>query len=143
IVERTAILRRLIHAAGEIAGIAYEEGDADIALDKAEQLIFTIGQRHAQQGFAPIYELLVTYMEKLDHLHQNRGQIVGTPTGFTDLDKLTGGLQKSDLIILAARPAVGKTSLALSLAHNTAVKHKRTVAIFSLEMSKEQLVQRL
>ncbi|HET8911533.1 MAG TPA: replicative DNA helicase, partial [Ktedonobacteraceae bacterium] len=82
-------------------------------------------------------------MNKLDQLHDQRGRVVGVPTGFTDLDRLTGGLQRSDLIILAARPAVGKTSLALSLAHNAAVKFKNSVAVFSLEMSKEQLVQRL
>ncbi|MBE3559928.1 MAG: replicative DNA helicase [Ktedonobacteraceae bacterium] len=143
IVERTAILRRLIHAAGQIAAMAYEEGDADAVLDKAEQLIFTIGQRHARSDFSSLRELLSDYMVKLDQLHERRGSIVGTPTGFTDLDRMTGGLQKSDLIILAARPAVGKTSLALSMAHNAAVRHRRSVAIFSLEMSKEQLVQRL
>ncbi len=143
IVERNCILRRLIHAAGQIAAIAYEENDADVALDKAEQLIFNISQRHARSDFSLLRDLLSEYMNKLDQLHERRGTIVGVPTGFSDLDRLTGGLQKSDLIILAARPAVGKTSLALSLAHNTAIKHQRSVAIFSLEMSKEQLVQRL
>ena len=143
IVERTAILRRLIHAAGEIAATAYEEGDANVALDRAEKLIFGISQRHARADFSPLSELLSDYMAKLDQLHDRRGQVVGVPTGFTDLDRLTGGLQKSDLIILAARPAVGKTSLCLSLAHNAAIKHGQSVAIFSLEMSKEQLVQRL
>jgi replicative DNA helicase len=143
IVERTAILRRLIHAAGEIAAIAYDEVDADLALEKAEQLIFGIGQRHAHSDFSPLRDLLSDYMNKLDQLHERRGTIVGVPTGFTDLDRLTGGLQKSDLIILAARPAVGKSSLALSLAHNSAIKHQRSIAVFSLEMSKEQLVQRL
>ena len=142
IVERTAILRRLIHAAGQIAAIAYEEGDADIALDKAEQLIFIIGQRHARSDFSTLRDLLSQYMGKLEQLHEHRGTIVGVPTGFTDLDRLTGGLQKSDLIILAARPGIGKSSLALSLAHNTAVKFQNSIAIFSLEMSKEQLVQR-
>src|SRR3954447_21735023 len=143
IVERTAILRRLIHAAGQIAAIAYEEGDANIALDKAEQLIFAISQRHAHADFSALRDLLSDYMNKLDKLHERRGTIVGVPTGFTDLDRLTGGLQRSDLIILAARPAVGKTSLCLSIAHNSAVKHNQSVAVFSLEMSKEQLVQRL
>ena len=143
IVERTAILRRLIHAAGEIAAIAYDEVDANLALEKAEQLIFGISQRHAHSDFSPLRDLLTEYMSKLDQLHERRGAIVGVPTGFTDLDRLTGGLQKSDLIILAARPAVGKTSLALSLAHNSAIKHQRSIAVFSLEMSKEQLVQRL
>lgn len=143
IVERTALLRRLIHAAGQIAAVAYEEGDAEAALDKAEQLIFNISQRHARADFSALRDLLSDYMAKLDQLHERRGTIVGVPTGFTDLDHLTGGLQRSDLIILAARPAVGKTSFALSLAHNAAVKHQQSVAVFSLEMSKDQLVQRL
>ncbi len=142
IVERTAILRRLIHAAGQIAAVAYEESDADVALDKAEQLIFEISQNHARSDFSALRDLVSDYMEKLETLHERRGTIVGVPTGFTDLDRLTGGLQRSDLIILAARPAVGKTSFALSLAHNSSIKHGRSVAVFSLEMSKEQLLQR-
>ena len=143
IVERTAILRRLIHAAGQIAAIAYEEGDADIALDKAEQLIFNIGQRHARSDFSHMRDVLAEYMDKLDKLHERRGTIVGVPTGFTDLDRITGGLQKSDLVVLAARPGIGKTSLALSLAHNASLKYHNSIAIFSLEMSKDQLAQRL
>ncbi len=143
IVERTAILRRLIHAAGQIAAIAYEEGDADIALDKAEQLIFNISQRHARSDFAHMRDILAEYVNKLDQLHERRGMIVGVPTGFTDLDRLTGGLQKSDLIVLAARPGIGKSSLALSLAHNAALKYHNSIAVFSLEMSKDQLAQRL
>ncbi|GAC1693045.1 MAG: hypothetical protein PVS3B1_31720 [Ktedonobacteraceae bacterium] len=137
IVERTAILRRLIHASGQIAAVAYEEADANIALDTAEKLIFGISQRHARADFSPLRDLLGDYMARLDQLHEHRGTIVGVPTGFTDLDRLTGGLQRSDLIILAARPAVGKTSLGLSLAHNAAVKHGQSIAVFSLEMSKE------
>ncbi len=143
IVERTSTLRRLIHAAGQIAAVAYEEGDADIALDKAEQLIFTISQRHTRSDFSSMEDILASYMNKLEQLNARRGSIVGVPTGFTDLDRLTGGLQRSDLIILAARPGVGKTSLALSLAHNSAVKFQNSIAVFSLEMSKEQLAQRL
>ncbi|QBD80890.1 replicative DNA helicase [Ktedonosporobacter rubrisoli] len=143
IVERAAVLRRLIHAAAEIAAVAYEENDADVALDKAEQLIFGISQRYSTNDFSALRDLLANYMDTLDQLHERRGTVVGIPTGFTDLDRITGGLQRSDLIILAARPAVGKTSLALSLAHNTAVKFGHSVAVFSLEMSKEQLVQRL
>jgi len=115
IVERTAILRRLIHAAGEIAAIAYQEGDADVALDKAEQLIFNISQRHAHADFSPLRDILSDYMSKLDQLHERRGTIVGVPTGFTDLDRLTGGLQHSDLIILAARPAMGKCVVSWTL----------------------------
>jgi len=133
----------LIHAAGQIAAIAYEEGDADIALDKAEQLIFNISQRHARSDFAHMRDVLAEYMNKLDQLHERRGTIVGVPTGFTDLDRITGGLQKSDLIVLAARPGIGKSSLALSLAHNTALKYHNSIAVFSLEMSKDQLAQRL
>src|SRR5438270_2909682 len=143
IVERTSILRRLIHAAGQIAAIAYEEGDADIALDKAEQLIFNISQRHARSDFTHMRDVLAEYMNKLDKLHERRGTIVGVPTGFTDLDRITGGLQKSDLIVLAARPGIGKTSMALSLAHNAALKYHNSIAVFSLEMSKDQLAQRL
>ncbi|HEY7414732.1 MAG TPA: replicative DNA helicase [Ktedonobacteraceae bacterium] len=143
IVERTAILRRLIHAAGEIAAVAYDEVDANVAMDRAEQLIFGISQRQSRAGFSSLSEILTDYMVKLDQLHDRRGSVVGVPTGFTDLDRLTGGLQKSDLIILAARPSIGKTSLALSLAHNTAAKFKHSIAVFSLEMSKEQLIQRL
>jgi replicative DNA helicase len=143
IVERNAILRRLIQAAGDIAAMAYEEVDASEALDRAEQLIFNITQRHARSDFSALRDLLVDYMEKLDSLQGQRGAIVGVPTGFSDLDRMTGGLQRSDLIILAARPAMGKTSLALSLAHNSALRHKRSIAIFSLEMSKDQLLQRL
>ncbi len=143
IVERNAVMRRLAHAAGEIAAVAYSDDEAGEALDKAEQAVFAISQRHTHSDFSALKDLMSDYMEKLNQLHQHRGSIVGVPTGFTDLDRLTGGLQRSDLIILAARPAIGKTSLALSLAHNSALKHQQSVAIFSLEMSKEQLVQRL
>ena len=115
IVERTAILRRLIHAAGQIAAIAYEEADADVALDKAEQLIFAIGQRHSRSDFSHLRDLLSEYMEKLEQLHEHRGNIVGVPTGFADLDRLTGGLQKSDLIVLASRPGIGKCLTASTL----------------------------
>jgi replicative DNA helicase len=143
IVERTATLRRLIHAAGQIAGIAYNEPEAATALDEAERLVFSVSQRYVHDEFEHIRDTLREYIDKLDQLHENRGSIVGIPTGFHDLDKITGGLQKSDLIILAARPSLGKTAMALSLAHNTCVKHKNTVALFSLEMSKEQLVARI
>jgi replicative DNA helicase len=143
IVERTAILRRLIHAAGQIAAVAYNEPEATVALDQAEKLIFNVSQRSLRQDLEPIRDTLREYMDKLDQLHERRGDIVGVATGFSDLDKLTGGLQKSDLIILAARPAVGKTGLSLSLAHNAALRFGHTIGIFSLEMSKEQLVARL
>ena len=98
----------------------------------------------AGYGYVHLHiEVLAEYMNKLDQLHEHRGTIVGVPTGFTDLDRLTGGLQKSDLIVLAARPGIGKSSLALSLAHNSALKYRNSIAVFSLEMSKDQLAQRL
>ena len=142
IVERTAILRRLIHAAGQIAAVAYNEPDASVALDQAEKLIFNISQRFTRSDFEHIRDTLAEYYDKLEHLQEHHGTIVGVPMGFTDLDKLTGGLQKSDLVILAARPAVGKTAMSLSMAYNAAHKG-HSVAIFSLEMSKEQLAARL
>jgi replicative DNA helicase len=142
IVERTAILRRLIHAAGQIAGIAYNEPDASVALDQAEKLIFNISQRISRAEFQHIRDTLREYLDKLGALHGRRGEIVGVATGFSDLDKMTGGLQRSDLVILAARPAVGKTSLALSVAHGATLRYGHGVAVFSLEMSAEQLVAR-
>src|SRR6266702_2734073 len=127
IVERNAILRRLIHAAAQIAATAYEETDADVALDRAEQLIFNISQRHARSDFSPLREILSDYMNKLDQLHEHRGMIVGVPTGFADLDRLTGGLQKSDLIILAARPAVGKCLTAHTLIDDPSTGERLTI----------------
>jgi replicative DNA helicase len=115
IVERTSILRRLIHAAGQIAAVAYNEPEATVALDQAEKLIFNVSQRSMRQDLEPIRDTLREYMDKLDQLHERRGDIVGVASGFTDLDKLTGGLQKSDLIILAARPSVGKCLTARTL----------------------------
>jgi replicative DNA helicase len=149
IVERMSLMRKLIHAATEIAALAYDAEDARTALDKAEQLIFAVGQRHTHTDFSPVSDLLEEYYHKLDQLHAQRSGMVGLPTSFTDLDHMTGGLQKSDLIILAARPAVGKSSFALSLAYNVArpprdgEERTNRVAFFALEMSKEQLLQRL
>jgi len=127
IVERTAILRRLIHAAGEIAATAYQESDADVALERAEQLIFNISQRHAHADFSPLRDILSDYMSKLDQLHDRRGSIVGVPTGFADLDRLTGGLQRSDLVILAARPAMGKCLTAWTLIDDPLTGERLTI----------------
>jgi replicative DNA helicase len=143
IVERTAVLRRLINAAGQIAGVAYNEPDADDAIGQAEQLIADVSGRFSHSDFDHIRDTLREYIDKLDQLHEHRGSIVGVASGFSDLDKLTGGLQKSDLVILAARPSVGKTALSLSLAHNASLRYGHGIAIFSLEMSKEQLIARL
>src|SRR6266481_5587246 len=96
-----------------------------------------------KQNFIPLTEVLHETFERLDHLHKNKGTLRGIPTGYIDLDKKLGGLQKSDLVILAARPSMGKTSLALDIAKNVAINHKMAVGLFSLEMSKDQLVDRL
>lgn len=143
IVERTAVLRRLINAAGQIAGVAYNEPDADDAIGQAEQLIADVSGRFSHSDFDHIRDTLREYIDKLDQLHEHRGSIVGVASGFSDLDKLTGGLQKSDLVILAARPSIGKTAMSLSLAHNASLRYGHGIAIFSLEMSKEQLIARL
>ncbi len=143
IVERCALLRRLIHAAGEIAALAYQEQDADVAIDRSEQLLYQLVQRHRAQEFVPIREVLKDYFDQIDWIHQHRGTVIGVPTGFRALDELTGGLQRSDLIIVAGRPSMGKTAFVLNIARNAAVEHHVPTAIFSLEMSREQLVQRL
>jgi len=143
LVERTAVLRQLIAAAGEIARISYEStGDADEALDQAEQVIFEIAQGRVSGDFVPLSQILASYLEQLDRVKEGAATL-GLPTGFADLNKLTGGLQPGDLIILAARPSVGKTALGLNIAHHVAVKERMPVAIFSLEMSREQLAHRL
>ncbi|MBX6753536.1 MAG: replicative DNA helicase [Thermorudis peleae] len=144
IVERTATMRRLTEAGAEIIKIGYSEHlDVEEALEQAERAIFNVSQRRTTRDFVTVGDVLEQYFDKLDYIQQHRGEVLGVPTGYTDLDKLTGGLQRSDLIILAARPSVGKTSFQLGIAHNAATKHGKTVAIFSLEMSAEQLVQRL
>ncbi len=143
IVERTATLRRLIEAATQISSLAYEEAeDVDDVLDRAEQVLFGVSQRRIARDLVPINQLVGDYFERMEYLSQHQGEPVGVPTGFTDLDKLLGGFQRSDLLILAGRPGMGKTSLALSIALNTAKKYHQKIAIFSLEMSSEQLVQR-
>ncbi|NJK80217.1 MAG: replicative DNA helicase, partial [Chloroflexaceae bacterium] len=144
IVERTAIFRRLIEAGGKITAIGYnEQDDIEVALDKAEAELFAVSQRRTTQDFVHISSVIDSYFEQVSELNERRGDVVGVSTGYYDMDKLTGGLQRSDLIILAARPSMGKTSFALSMAYHIGVRVHQTVAIFSLEMSREQLVQRL
>jgi len=143
IVERTAVLRRLISAGGEIAALGYsEEHEVAQVLDKAEQVLFSVSQRSSTKEFISIEQVLNEYYDRMESIQHSPGTMVGVPTGFSDLDEATGGLQPSDLLILAARPGVGKTSLALGIAHNAAAKGRR-IGVFSLEMSREQLVQRL
>ncbi len=144
IVERTATRRRLIDAAGQIAALAYQEAeDVDEVVDRAEQVLFGVSERRISRELVPIKQILSEYYDRIEYLTRHRGEMIGIPTGFTDIDKLLGGLQRSDMVILAARPSVGKTSLALSIAHNAAKKYHQRVAFFSLEMSSEQVVQRL
>ena len=144
IVERTSIMRQLIGKAQTIAEIAYRDNlDAETALEKAEQLILSVSERRVTRDFGPLDEVLSEYMEQVQALKEGEFSRYAIQTGYADLDKLLGGFQRTDLIILAARTSVGKTSLALNLAVNAAVKHNVTVAIFSLEMSSEQLASRL
>jgi replicative DNA helicase len=144
IVAEKAVLRRLISASGEISELAFnEKEEIPKILDKAEQTIFQVSQKHTKESFIAIKDILTDSFDRLDELHRNKDKIRGVPTGFRDLDGLLAGLQPSDLIILAARPSMGKSSLAINIAQNIAVKEGIPVAIFSLEMSKEQLVDRL
>jgi replicative DNA helicase len=144
IVRKKGTLRKLIQAAGEISNIAFkEEGEMEDILDDAEQKLFNISQKHLKQNFVSIGNILHATFERIDELHREKGKLRGLATGYVDLDNLLGGLQKSDLVVLAARPSMGKTSLALDIMRNVAVNAKVPVGIFSLEMSKDQLVDRL
>ena len=144
IVERKSMLRGLIGAAGRIASIGYEDpSDISEAIDRAESELFAVSERRAATGFTQIGALVGAAYDQLDRMHQNLGQLMGLRTGYTAIDTITQGLQDSDFIVLAARPSVGKTSLALNIAENVALREKKSVGIFSLEMSKEQLVLRL
>lgn len=145
IVERKATLRKLLAAAERITKLGYQEDADDVStlLDEAQQHVFSVSQKHLKSNFTDIRTILSDTFERIDELHKDKGKLRGVPTGYTGLDSLLGGFQKSDLIILAARPSVGKTSLALDIARHAAVKGKASVGMFSLEMSKEQLVDRV
>ena len=144
IVQKKSTLRRLIKAASEITSMGYDEAsEIDSLLDESEQKLFNISQRFLKEEFAPIKSILHGAFDRIDELHKGAGQIRGLSTGYKDLDNILAGLQKSDLVVLAARPSVGKTSIALDMARHIAITGKKAVGIFSLEMSKEQLVDRL
>ena len=144
IVQKKATLRRLISAAHDITALGYDEAeDVERVLDDAEQKLFNVSQKYLKANFTAIQDILDSAFERIDELHKEKGKLRGLATGYADLDSLLGGLQKSDLVILAARPSCGKTSLALDIARNVAVKSKTPVGVFSLEMSKEQLVDRM
>lgn len=144
IVAEKALLRRLISTANEITSLAYETTeDPSNVLDSAEQRIFNVSQHHFKESFTPLKSILTESFDRIDELHKDKDKLRGVPTGFKPLDHILAGLQSSDLIIVAGRPSVGKTAFALNIAHNVAVKEQIPVAIFSLEMSKEQLCDRL
>ncbi len=144
IVQRKRILRDLIEASQEINSIGYDEKeDIDVLLDRAEQRIFSIAQKSLTQRFVPIKDDLEDAFERIDKLSKHEGGLRGLPTGFTDLDNILAGLQKSDLVILASRPSLGKSALAVNIAANIAINQKIPIGLFSLEMSKDQVVDRL
>ncbi|MDP2631369.1 MAG: replicative DNA helicase [Candidatus Uhrbacteria bacterium] len=144
IIQKKATLRRLLKAASEITALGYNETeDADVLIDDAEQKLFNVSSNFIKQSFVPIRSVLADAFDRIDELHKQKGKLRGVPTGFIGVDNLLAGLQKSDLVILAARPSVGKTSLALDITRHVAVKTNMPVGLFSLEMSKEQLVDRM
>jgi replicative DNA helicase len=144
IVEENALLRRLIDAAHNISEMAYGmPEDVESAIDFSEDLIYKVSQRRDNQDFQPLRELLTENMEVVEKLYERGSSITGLPTGFTELDNITAGFQPSNLIVIAARPAMGKSALAVSMAQHVAVEQNTPVVIFSLEMSKMELTQRL
>lgn len=144
IVEEKSVLRRLIRTATSIAQDSYtREDEVDVLLNEAEKKIMEISQRKHSGAFQNIKDVLVQAYDNIEMLHNRKGEITGIPTGFTELDRMTAGFQRSDLIIVAARPSVGKTAFALNIAQNVATKTNENVAIFSLEMSAQQLVMRM
>lgn len=144
IVEEKSMLRNLIQTANQIISLGYDPTqEVESIMDEAEKKIFNVMQKRNQKGYTPIKEVLVDTFEQLEKLYNQKQHITGVPTGFSDLDYKTAGLHESDLILIAARPAMGKTAFALNLATNAALRAKVPVAIFSLEMSKEQLVNRV
>ncbi|MDI3533938.1 MAG: replicative helicase [Thermosediminibacterales bacterium] len=144
IVKEKSLLRKLIYAATKMASMGYE-GSSDIEeiLDEAERLVFEIAQKRSVSDFYPIKDVIMQTFDRIEQLYNNKGSMTGVPSGFPDLDRLTSGFQPSDLILIAARPSMGKTSFALNISQYAAIRAKVPVAIFSLEMSKEQLVQRM
>ncbi|WP_018086897.1 replicative DNA helicase [Desulfurispora thermophila] len=144
IVEEKSLLRKVISAATQIAGMGYEGKEAaERLIDEAERLLMDLANRRALGDFSSLEEILQEIFKIIEHRYQNQGKISGVQTGFVDLDRLLCGLQPGDLVIIAGRPAMGKTSFGMTVAHNAALKHQVPVAVFSLEMSRAQLVQRV
>lgn len=144
IVEEKAVLRKLIRVSTEIVSNCYNSNEeVEKIIDQAEQLIFNISQHRTSESFSLIKNVLMETFEKIEYLYNHKGGVTGVASGFADLDRITSGFQPSDLIIIAARPSMGKTALCLDIARNAAINSKLPVAIFSLEMSKDQLAQRM
>ena len=144
IIQKKHTMRRLIEAADHIANLGYDEANGlEEVLDKAEKRIYDVTSKNLSGKYVEMKDVLGEAMDRLDRLHKTKGELRGVPTGFKDLDNKLSGFQNSDLIILAARPSVGKTSLALDIARNAAIRHNIPTAIFSLEMSTQQLVDRM
>jgi replicative DNA helicase len=144
IVKEKATLRNLIFSANKILAEAYEaEQEPDLLLDEAERSIFAIAEGRIRAGFVPLRDLVQTSFTMIEKLQQHKGLVTGVPTGFIDLDEMTSGLQPSDLVLVAARPSMGKTSFVLNIAQHVGTSTDMTVGFFSLEMSKEQLFMRL
>lgn len=143
IIKKKSTLRRLIRAGREITNLGFQEAeDTDAILDKAEQELFSVSQQYLSRNFIPISDILQQTFDRIDELHSSPGALRGVATGYIDLDNILAGLQKSNLVILAARPSLGKTTLALDIARRVAIENKMKVGIFSLEMSKEELTDR-
>ncbi len=144
LVEEAATKRKLISAGGRITALGFDDSTpAGQALDTAEGVIFNIAEGRITQDFVALKDILKTTWDQIEQIHKDQSVISGVPSGFSDLDAKTGGFQKSDLIIIAARPGIGKTSMVLNVAQHASIQHKVPVAIFSLEMSEQQLVTRL
>ena len=144
LIEEGATKRKLITAGGRITALGFDEGTpADDALDAAESVIFNIAEGRITQDFVPLKDILKNTWDQIEAVHKDQSIVSGVPSGFADLDAKTGGFQKSDLIVIAGRPGQGKTSLVLNVAQNASIQYKIPVAIFSLEMSEQQLVTRL
>jgi replicative DNA helicase len=144
IVEAAALRRRMIKAASTIANLAYEEDeDVNVVIDRAEQALFSVSEERTTRDLVPVREIARGYLERIEELHARGDDVIGVPTSFNDLDRLLGGLNKSDLIIIAARPGMGKTALQLAIGQAAARRFDKRVAMFSLEMSSEQMVQRM
>jgi replicative DNA helicase len=144
IVKEKATLRNLIHSANRILSDAYRaEEDAEVILDGAEKAIFEIAEDRIREGFVPLRDLVQSSFATIEKLQQHKGLVTGVPTGFVDLDEMTSGLQPSDLVLVAARPSMGKTSFVLNIAQHVGIQTDMTVGFFSLEMSKEQLFMRM